>query len=178
MDLNNMGDMSTAQALETWDWTNMNFTDSEAIDSTHELHAFGWGNIDSTIGGPINTTQELDNNTLGSHFSDIADVGDGDWNLLALLTVILLKAPPKRTREWLPHQHPMSQLLTLDRLNVWFSKRCGIKEPRTSNDIEEAWQWIQTDHKHWTDYYLRDPAQADQAIEEVKKILRTLERRY
>lgn len=130
------------------------------------MHAVDWGNIGLIIVEPINTTQELANDSSGSQFLDIADVGDGNWNRLALLTVILLKAPPKHTRR------PISQLLTLDRLNVWFSKRCYIIEPRTTHDIEEAWQWIQTDHTHWTNYYLGDPPQADKLLEEVQKVLR------
>jgi len=65
----------------------------------------------------------------------------------------------------------MGRFLTLDRLNVWFSRRCGIRETKTSEDIERAWQWIRTDHADWTDYSAKYPAEANFAIKEVKRVL-------
>ena len=60
--------------------------------------------------------------------------------------IILVKAPPPGWKGF------ANTLFTLDRLNVWFKGKCQIKEHRSWNDIEEAWQWIQLERKRWTSY--------------------------
>ncbi len=150
----------TTQTLENCGWETMKFSSSEG-NFIADLDASGVGNMASSNGGPNNTTQGLDTDTPWSHFPDIADVGDGNWNPAALAIVLLLKTDPQPTWNWVPRHNNMRSFLTLERLNVWFSIRCGIKEPRTSEDIEEAWQWIKTDHEPWANYFLQRPNGAD-----------------
>lgn len=170
--------MDTAEEAQGHAWDFLGSSWADADNAALEPDSLGQSHVQVPSTGFDSLSQqttglgiEPESDFTDTYFPDIGKLGDPTWTVKAIVVIMLSKIPPQPTWKWLPHPESLSTFLTLERLNVWSSKGCDVRTIRKTEDVERVWEWIQTNHSAWVDYFPNRPHEAHFAIKTVMSVL-------